>query len=105
MTSPQLPRCNVLHLAAGAAALLALSSAAEAQTWPTRPVTMVVAFAAGSGDDVFARIVTPRLSELLGQQVIIENIGGAGGMTGTAPLARAGARRDHFLLRGPRPLA
>src|SRR6195256_3490726 len=98
MTSPRLPRCNLAHLAAGAAALLALSSAAEAQTWPTRPVTMVVAFAAGSGDDVFARIVGPRLSELLGQQVIIENIGGAGGMTGTARVARAAPDGYQFVL-------
>ena len=100
MTSPQLPRCNLVHLAAGAAALFALSSAAEAQTWPTRPVTMVVAFAAGSGDDVFARIVGPRLSELLGQQVIIENIGGAGGMTGTARVARAAPDGYQFVLGG-----
>jgi len=100
MTNSQLPRRNLLRLAAGAAALLALSSAAEAQNWPTRPVTMVVAFAAGSGDDVFARIVGPRLSELLGQQVIIENIGGAGGMTGTARVARAAPDGYQFVLGG-----
>ncbi len=62
---------------------------ASALDWPTRPVTMVVAFAAGGGADVMGRILAPRLSELLGQQVIIENIGGAGGMTGTARVARA----------------
>src|SRR5882757_6170049 len=100
MTSPQLPRCNLLHVAAGAAALLALSSAAEAQTWPTRPVTRVVAVAAGWGDEVFARIVGPRLSELLGQQVIIENIGGAGGMTGTARVAKAAPDGYQFVLGG-----
>jgi hypothetical protein len=56
-------------------------SIAQAQNWPTRPMTMVVPFAAGSGSDVIARIFAKRLSELLGGQVIVENIGGAGGMT------------------------
>src|SRR5260370_33895307 len=55
---------------------------AAAQDWPSRPVTMVVPLAAGSGIDVLGRIFAPRLSELLGQQVIVENVGGAGGMTG-----------------------
>ena len=50
---------------------------------------MVVPFAAGSGSDVLARLLGPRLSEILGQQVIIENVGGAGGMTGTAKVAKA----------------
>ena len=53
-----------------------------AQDWPTRPVTMVVPFAAGGASDVIGRILSPHLSEILGQQVIIENIGGAGGMIG-----------------------
>jgi tripartite-type tricarboxylate transporter receptor subunit TctC len=57
--------------------------------WPTRPVTMVVGFAAGGGTDVLARIVGKRLSEVLGQQVIIENIGGAGGMVGSARVAKS----------------
>jgi tripartite-type tricarboxylate transporter receptor subunit TctC len=69
------------------AATSALIDGAAAQSWPTRPVTMVVTFAAGSSDDVLARILSPRLSELLGQQVIIENVGGAGGMTGTSRAA------------------
>ena len=53
---------------------------AVAQSWPSRPLTMVVPFAAGGGTDVLGRIVGRRLSEVLGQQVIIENVGGAGGM-------------------------
>jgi tripartite-type tricarboxylate transporter receptor subunit TctC len=61
---------------------------APAQNWPTRPITMVVTFAAGSSDDVLGRILSPRLSELLGQQVIIENIGGAGGMNGVTAWRR-----------------
>jgi tripartite-type tricarboxylate transporter receptor subunit TctC len=66
-----------------------LSTQASAQSWPTRPVTMVVGFAAGGGTDVLARIVGKRLSEVLGQQVIIENVGGAGGMVGSARVAKA----------------
>ena len=58
--------------------------AAAQNNWPNRPVTMVVGFAAGGGTDVLARIVGRRLSEVLGQQVIIENVAGAGGMVGSA---------------------
>jgi tripartite-type tricarboxylate transporter receptor subunit TctC len=74
------------------ALLLALSGAsapAVAQDWPQRPVTMVVPFAAGGGADVMGRILAQRLSELLGQQVIVEDVTGAGGMTGTNRVARA----------------
>jgi len=60
-----------------------------AQTWPARPVTLIVTFAAGSGDDVLTRIISPHLSSLLGQQFIVENVGGAGGMNGTNRVARA----------------
>ena len=58
-------------------------------SWPNRPITLVVGFAAGGGADVLARIVAKRLSEVLGQQVIIENVGGAGGMVGTARVAKS----------------
>ena len=60
-----------------------------AQSWPARPVTMVVPFAAGGGTDVLGRIIGRRLGEVLGQQVIIENVGGAGGMVGSARVAKA----------------
>ena len=66
------------------AALAALASPASAQTWPTRPVTMIVPFAAGGQVDVLGRVIAPRLSEILGQQVVVENIGGGGGMIGSA---------------------
>ena len=69
--------------------LLAATVPAAAQDWPARPLTMVVPFAAGGGADVMGRILAQRLSELLGQQVIVENITGAGGMTGTNRVARA----------------
>src|SRR3954453_20957871 len=62
---------------------------AAAQSWPTRPISMVVPLAAGGAGDVLARILASRLSELLGQQVIVENVGGAGGMTGASRVAKA----------------
>lgn len=74
------------------AAIAALVSAAipvAAQEWPARPVTMIVPFAAGGTLDIFGRVLAPRLSELLGQQVIIENVGGSGGMVGAARVAKA----------------
>ncbi|HWF95388.1 MAG TPA: tripartite tricarboxylate transporter substrate binding protein, partial [Xanthobacteraceae bacterium] len=58
------------------AASIAATAPAAAQTWPIRPVTMVVPFGAGGATDTMARVLAPRLSELLGQQVIIENVGG-----------------------------
>jgi tripartite-type tricarboxylate transporter receptor subunit TctC len=70
-------------------ALAGASVPAAAQDWPVRPLTMVVSFAAGGGADVMGRILAQRLSELLGQQVMVENVGGAGGMTGTDRVARA----------------
>ena len=66
-----------------------LAGTVSAQTWPTRPVTMVVPFAAGSSSDTAARIISVGMSELLGQQVIVENVGGAAGLTGTQRIARA----------------
>ncbi len=68
---------------------LAVAASANAQDWPTRPVTMVVPFAAGGPIDTIARIVQRRLGEVLGQQVIVENVGGAGGMTGSQRVAQA----------------
>jgi len=71
---------------------------AAAQSWPTRPVSMVVPFAPGGSVDVMARILSGRLSEALGQQVIIENIGGAGGMIGSARVAKAPPDGYEFVL-------
>jgi tripartite-type tricarboxylate transporter receptor subunit TctC len=75
----RLPRRQFLHLAAGAAALLARSRMARAQTYPTRPVRIVVGFAAGGTQDIIARLVGQALSDRLGQQFIIETKPGAGG--------------------------
>jgi len=63
--------------------------AAHSETWPARPLTMVVPFAAGGPADTVGRILAPPLSEQLGQQVVIENVGGSGGMTGSARVAKA----------------
>lgn len=68
---------------------LALSGTANAQDWPTRSITMMIPFTAGSSIDVAGRIVAARLAEILGQSVVIENVGGAGGMTGAARVAKA----------------
>lgn len=70
-------------------ACAALSLPAHAQSYPTRPVTIVVPFPAGALTDAAARILQPKLSEALGQSVVIENRGGAGGVTGTVAVARA----------------
>jgi tripartite-type tricarboxylate transporter receptor subunit TctC len=78
-----------LLIGAALAAVVSLAMPASAQTYPTRPVTMIVPFAAGGPTDVLARIVAARMGEVLGQQVVIENVGGAGGMTGSARVAQA----------------
>src|SRR5262249_16824949 len=70
-------------------ATCALTSAGHAQDYPTRPITMVVPFAAGGPTDVLARVVADRMGQLLGQQVVVENVGGAGGMTGVQRVAQA----------------
>src|SRR6267378_3718726 len=81
----------MLRIIAGTAlaAFAAFTNPAAAQDWPNRPVTLVVPYAAGGPVDTVARIMAARLSEVLGQQVVIENIGGAGGMTGAARIAKA----------------
>ena len=71
------------------AALLAMTGAAGAQNFPSRSLTMVVPFAAGGPTDVLGRIIAQRMGEVLGQTVIVENVGGAGGMTGSKRLAEA----------------
>jgi tripartite-type tricarboxylate transporter receptor subunit TctC len=63
--------------------------AAYAQDWPTRPITLVVPFSAGGPVDVAARLIAPRVAESLGQQIVIENMAGAGGMTGSNRVAKA----------------
>ena len=85
----KLPRRNFLHLAAGAVTLPALSRIARAQTYPTRPVRVIVGQAAGSGSDTAARLIGQFLSEHLGQQFVIENRPGAAGNLATEAVVRA----------------
>ena len=76
---------------AAAVAMTALGAIqpASSQDWPTRAISMVIPFGAGSASDTAGRIVGVRMSEILGQQVIVENTAGAGGMTGTARVVNA----------------
>jgi tripartite-type tricarboxylate transporter receptor subunit TctC len=80
----------------GLAAALVMSATAMAQSYPEKPITLVVAFAAGGPTDVIARIVSEHMSKTLGQQIVVENIAGAGGTTATAKVA--GAAPDGYTL-------
>ena len=83
------PRRTVLHLAAGAAAFPVAPRLVWAQTYPTRPLRMIVGFAAGSGLDIYARLIAQWLSERLGQSFVIENRLGAGGNVATEVVVNA----------------
>jgi tripartite-type tricarboxylate transporter receptor subunit TctC len=96
----KLPRRQFLHLAAGAAALPAISRFAWAQAYPTRPVRIIVPFPPGGPYDIVARLIGPPLSERLGQPFIIENRPGAGGNIGTEAVVRAPADGYTLLLVG-----
>src|SRR4051794_16681600 len=97
----KLPRRQFLHLAAAVAALPAVSPVARAQAYPTRPVRIIVGFAAGGGNDILARLMGQWLSERLGQQFVFENR--PGGAAHIAPEGVGGAPADGhtLLLVGP----
>ena len=82
-------RRQFLYLAAGGAALPAASSIAGAQTYPSRPITMVVGFAAGAATDTIRRVIAERMKSSLGQPVIVEDVTGAGGTIASGRVARA----------------
>jgi tripartite-type tricarboxylate transporter receptor subunit TctC len=84
-----LRRRRFLQLAAGAAALPAASRIARAQAYPSRPITAVVAFAAGGSGDTIARILAEHMRKTLNQTIVIENVGGAAGSIGVGRVARA----------------
>ncbi len=91
---------NWLMVAALAALATGQNPAMSQTSWPERPLTMVVPLAAGSGIDVLARVLAPRLSEILGQTVVVENVTGAGGTTGAVRVAKAAPDGHQFLLGG-----
>src|SRR5262245_36549462 len=96
----KLPRRQFLHLAIGAAALPAMTRVASAQTYPSRPVRVVVPFAAGGGSDITARLMGQWLSERLGQPFVIENRPGAAANIGTEAVVRAPADGYTLLMVG-----
>jgi len=100
----KLPRRQFLHVAAGAAALPAVSRIVKAQTYPARPVRVIVPYAPGGPTDVFGRLIAQKLSEQLGRQFFVENIGGAGGNIGMGRAARAD-RDGHTVVMVATPLA
>jgi tripartite-type tricarboxylate transporter receptor subunit TctC len=85
----KLPRRQFLHLAAGAAALPVVTQMARADTYPSRPVHLIVGFPPGGPTDIFARLIGQWLSERLGQQFVIDNRAGAGGNIGTEAVVNA----------------
>jgi tripartite-type tricarboxylate transporter receptor subunit TctC len=85
----KLQRRKFLHLATSAAALPAASRIARAQAYPTRPITMIVPYAAGGPSDVFGRIIAEAMKHPLGQPIIVENVTGADGSIGVGRAARA----------------
>jgi tripartite-type tricarboxylate transporter receptor subunit TctC len=96
----KLPRRKFLQTAAGAAALPALSRVARAQTYPTRPVRLIVGFPPGGSTDITARLIGQWLSERLGQQFVIENRPGAGATLATEAVAKAPPDGYTLLLTG-----
>src|SRR5215813_11022339 len=97
----KLPRRQFLRLAAGAAALPAVSRVARAQAYPTRPVRIITGFAAGGTPDILARLLGQWLSERLGQPFVVENRPGAGGNIATELVVRAPADGYTLLMVGP----
>ena len=94
---------NLAMIAAAALAILAVPAAA--QDWPVRPITLVVPYAAGGPNDTITRVISARLAEILSAQIVIENIGGAGGMTGANRVAKATPDGYTLLLGGLAVLA
>src|SRR5215467_3289529 len=82
-------RCRILHFVATSIAAVASSGLAWAQSYPTRPITMIVGYAVGGPTDTIARILAERMSMSLGERVVIENVTGASGSIGVARVARA----------------
>src|SRR5262245_29131783 len=97
----KLPRRDFFQLAVGTGALAALSRVARAQAYPSRPVRIIVGFAAGGGTDLTARVIGQSLSERLGQPFIIENRPGAASNIATEAVVRAAPDGYTLLLINP----
>jgi tripartite-type tricarboxylate transporter receptor subunit TctC len=97
----KLPRRKFLHLAAGAAALPGLPRLASADTYPSRPVHVIVGFPASNASDIIARLIAQSLSDRLGQQFIVDNRPGAGSNIGTEMVVRAAPDGYTLLLVAP----
>ncbi len=87
-----------MRVLAALAATMSFALPANAQDFPSRPMTMIIPFAAGGPTDILGRVMAGRMSEILGQQVVVENVGGAGGMTGAARVANASPDGYQFVL-------
>ncbi|HWV41349.1 tripartite tricarboxylate transporter substrate binding protein [Pseudorhodoplanes sp.] len=94
------PRRLLMAIAALLLIAPPLSSPASAQDWPNRPVTLVIPFAPGSASDVVGRVFAARLSEVLGQQVVVENMGGAGGTIGVGRVSKVTPDGYQFVMGG-----
>ena len=88
----------VTRIIAAALSVVPLASTAHAQHWPTRPMTLVVPFAPGGGVDVSARIQALQMGELLGQSIVVENVGAAAGTTGSLRVAKSPPDGYTFLI-------
>ena len=86
-----MPVNALIRMFLGACLAVALAAAAPAQDYPSRPITLVVPYPAGGGNDLIARVVAEKMSAALGQPMVIENRGGAGGTIATRQVARAAA--------------
>jgi tripartite-type tricarboxylate transporter receptor subunit TctC len=98
MQTPMAKTCILLAAILSGGVQFVMAFSALAEDWPARPVTMVLPFAAGGAFDVLGRVLAPRISEALGQQIVIENVTGAGGITAAVRVARAWPDGYQFVL-------
>src|SRR5689334_4308413 len=89
MPMTRYPRRQFMHLMVGGAAAVGLPRVSRAETYPARPITLIVPFPPGGSTDPAGRILAARMAEILGQAVVVENVGGAGGSIAVGRLSRA----------------